>query len=61
MARRNIEGMRSLVTGASSGIGRAVAIELANRGARCVLLARNEEQLKNVAAECNKLQQVGQV
>ena len=61
MARRNIEGMRSLVTGASSGIGRALALELANRGAHCVLLARNEERLKDVAAECNAAQQVGQV
>ena len=61
MARRNIEGMRSLVTGASSGIGRAVALELASRGAHCVLLARNEERLKDVAAECNVAQQGGQV
>ena len=32
--RRNLVGSRVLVTGASSGVGRAVALELARRGAR---------------------------
>ena len=32
--RRNLTGSRVLVTGASSGVGRAVAFELARRGAR---------------------------
>ncbi|HYY42401.1 MAG TPA: SDR family NAD(P)-dependent oxidoreductase [Pyrinomonadaceae bacterium] len=40
-----------LITGASSGIGRALAVELARRGARVGLLARRAGALQNVVGE----------
>ena len=44
-----IEGQVIAITGASSGIGKAAALELARRGARLVLGARHEEALVQVA------------
>jgi short-subunit dehydrogenase len=45
MARRKIAGLRILVTGASQGIGRALAEEAARQGARVLASARSEELL----------------
>ena len=41
----SLEGKIILITGASSGIGKAVAQECAAAGATCILTARNEERL----------------
>lgn len=46
----SLEGKTILITGASSGIGRATAIECSKLGAKCVLTARNEERLKATLA-----------
>ncbi len=46
-------GKTILVTGASSGIGRATAIECSKLGATVVITARNEDRLTTVLAELN--------
>ncbi len=51
---KTLEGKVALVTGASSGIGRATAIELARRGARVVASARRRTEIEALAAEIKK-------
>lgn len=43
-----------IITGASSGIGKALVYEYANRGAKIVMAARNLEKLKEIKTELSK-------
>ena len=40
------------ITGASSGIGKALALKISSLKANIVLSSRNKEQLENVAKQC---------
>ncbi len=47
-----MQGRRIILTGASEGIGRALALALAERGARLALAARDRQRLESLAQEC---------
>ena len=52
---REIRDSVVVITGASSGIGRATALAFARRGAAVVVAARREQVLREVAAQCEAL------
>ena len=52
MAKNPYEGAVAIVTGASAGIGTELALQLADRGAKVVLAARDAERLEAVAEQC---------
>lgn len=56
--RRRLAGKRFLVTGASSGVGRAIAVELVRRGARVLATARREERLLQLACENQSIERL---
>jgi len=57
----DLKGKGALVTGASRGIGLAVAAELLSRGADVLITARKAEPLKQAAAELRALGHAGKV
>jgi len=55
MTEQTLSDRRAIVTGASRGIGRGIAAELARRGATVALMARSEDDLRVVADEVESL------
>jgi 3-oxoacyl-[acyl-carrier protein] reductase len=49
----DLKNKKAIVCGSTQGIGKAVAIELANLGASVTLIARNEASLKQTKSELN--------
>ena len=49
--KREIKNSRIIVTGASSGIGRAVSLQLAREGAKLLVVARRQDRLSQLAEE----------
>ncbi len=57
----SLEGRTILVTGATSGIGKATAIYLSKLGARVVASGRNQERLDQVMAELDGTDHIGRL
>ncbi len=57
----NIESVRALITGGSSGIGREIAKQLRERGAEIVICGRDAEKLEKTAREINVIPIVADV
>jgi NAD(P)-dependent dehydrogenase (short-subunit alcohol dehydrogenase family) len=55
MASTAFQGQVAIVTGASAGIGKSLALQLASQGAKVAIAARRAERLEQVAEECRVL------
>lgn len=53
--KSSIKGRKAIITGASGGIGEIIAKSLAREGVKLALLGRNEEKLKKIAHETEKI------
>ena len=51
----NLKGKNALITGGGRGLGKAVAVALANEGVNVGITGRNEESLKTTVADLEKL------
>ena len=54
MSDQRLSGKTAVITGASKGLGKAMALALGGAGARLALVSRNQDQLQGVAAEVRK-------
>lgn len=54
MKKQSLKGKTAVITGASSGIGKAIALTLAQEGMNVVVAARREEALNEVVQECKR-------
>ena len=61
MSDKKLLGRTAVITGASKGLGKAMALALGDAGAKLALVSRNKEQLQDVAAEARKLGTVAEV
>src|SRR5580765_5804099 len=55
MSDKKLTGKTAVITGASKGLGKAMALALGAAGARLALISRNREQLQAVAAEAKEV------
>jgi len=55
MKQGAFRGQVVIVTGASAGIGKALALQLASQGAKVAIAARRAERLEQAATECRSL------
>jgi len=55
MSEKKLSGRTALITGASKGLGQAMALALGAAGARLALVSRNAEQLNRVAKEARSV------
>jgi len=60
-AKFNVKGKVILVTGASSGLGRAIVIELAKMGAKAIAVARSGDKLDELKKEVEGMKCAGEV
>lgn len=51
----SLTGQTAVVTGATSGLGRVASLELANLGARVILVGRNSEKLEQAVSEISEI------
>lgn len=49
-----LENKVAIITGASKGIGKAIALDFAENGCHVALVGRNQKELENVQKECQK-------
>lgn len=55
MIQINLEGKTALICGASKGIGRAIALRMADAGAKIVAVSRNKIELDLLVSELPKI------